>query len=153
MSDPSQLSSTIAELLAKTAGLSSNGGAFNGTVGASTPSTGAFTFVSQTPATGLTAAGTTRTDALALSAAINNLTTVASGTGAVLPAISAVGVGGSVVIFNNGANAAQIYAPGSATIDGTAGSTGVVLTNAKRCLYIAISSTAWLSAQLGVASA
>ena len=47
----------------------------------------------------------------------------------------------------------QVYALASQTIDGTAGSTGVALTNAKRADYFAVSATAWISAQLGVVSA
>ena len=100
----------------------------------------------------LTATGTTRANALALTKAINNLTTVATNTGAILPDPVTVGEGGSVVIFNAGASAAQIYAPGSTTIDGVAGATGVALTNAKRCIYYVIGGV-YVSAQLGVVSA
>lgn len=101
-------------------------------------------------ATSLTAAGTTRANALALTADTNNLTTVASSTGVVLPSIP---VGAKVTVYNNGANPVKVYAPGSYTIDGTAGSTGVTLTNAKRCQYECVATNTILSAQLGVTSA
>lgn len=127
-------------------------GVFNGTVGATTPALGAFTYVDQSSASGLTAAGTTRTDALVLSAAINNVTTAAASTGVVLPAASTVGAGGSVIVFNNGASAIKVYAAGSDTIDGTAGATGVTLTNALRCAYIVTASGTYLSAKLGATS-
>lgn len=101
-------------------------------------------------ANALTAAGTTRTDALQLAAEFNNVTTAASGTGVILPS----GLTGMrIVIFNNGANPIKVYALASQTIDGTAGSTGVTLTNAKRCEYIYMASNTWISAQMGVVSA
>lgn len=128
-------------------------GAFNGTVGATTPSTGAFTFIASSVASGLTAAGTTRANALALTASINVITTAAASTGAVLPAAATVGAGGEVIIFNDGASAIKVYAAGSDTIDGTAGATGVTLTNAKRCAYFVTAALTWESAQLGVVSA
>ena len=101
----------------------------------------------------LTATGTTRADALALTKAVNRLTTVAASTGVVLPSAATVGIGGVVEIYNDGANVAKVYGPGSDTIDGTAGSTGVNLTNAKRCRYRVVAANTWISAQLGVVSA
>jgi len=98
----------------------------------------------------LTAAGTTRADALQLAKQINNVTTAAAGTGVILP----VGVVGMrITIFNAGANAIQVYATASETIDGTAGATGVALTNAKRADYFFTAANTWISAQLGVVSA
>lgn len=97
----------------------------------------------------LTAAGTTRADALALTAQLNSVDTVAASTGVVLPAAVA---GQIITVFNNGANALKVYAAGSDTIDGTAGSTGVTLTNALRCAYICCAAGKWLSAKLGATS-
>jgi hypothetical protein len=57
------------------------------------------------------------------------------------------------ILFNDGANAAQVFAGGGSTIDGVAGATGVPLTNAKRAIFYCFSDGAWLSAQLGVVSA
>lgn len=104
-------------------------------------------------ATGLTAAGTTRANALALTKAINVITTAAASTGAVLPSAATVGVGGSVIVFNDGASAIKVYAAGSDTIDTVAGATGVTLSNAKRCEYWVTAALTWESAQLGVVSA
>ena len=100
--------------------------------------------------TGLTAVGTTRADALVLLKDTNNITTAAASTGVVLPESL---IGKRVRIYNNGANAIKVYAQGSETIDGTAGSTGVALTNAKRAEYECIAVNTWISAQLGVVSA
>jgi hypothetical protein len=101
----------------------------------------------------LTAAGTDRATSLVLTKAINNITTAAASTGATLPSVATVGIGGFVIVFNAGANACQIYGAGSDTIDGVAAATGVPLTNAKRCVYIAVAAATWISAQLGVVSA
>jgi len=152
MSDPGQLASGVADLQAQTAGLTSSG-AFNGTVGATTPTTGNFTYARQSVDPSVIPAGTTRADAYAITAAINVAQTVGASTGVVLPLASEVGVGGSVVIYNAGANPMQVYAQGSETIDAGAGATGVPLTNAKRCMYTVWGSINWVSAQLGVPSA
>ncbi len=110
--------------------------------------------VAYTVGNALTAAGTNRATALALTAGVNNVTTAAASTGVTLPAISTYGIGGNpIVIFNAGANAIQVYGAGSDTIDTIAGSTGVVLTNAKRSAYYAVAAATWVSAQLGVVSA
>lgn len=98
----------------------------------------------------ITATGTNQATAYQLSAAINDVTTAASGTGVKLPRGRA---GRIITVFNDGANALQVYSFDTATIDGTAGATGVTLTNAKRCAYYAISEGVWISAQLGVVSA
>lgn len=103
---------------------------------------------------GLTAVGTNRATALVLANGLNTLSTVGPGTGALLPSAAIVGIGGAVIVFNQDAtNAAQIYGTGSDTIDTVAGSTGVVLTHAKRCLYFVVAANTWISAQLGVVSA
>jgi hypothetical protein len=100
----------------------------------------------------LTAVGTNRGTALQLAAAVNNVSTALSGTGVTLPLHTDVGEGGIVDIYSNGANAIKVYALNSETIDGTAGATGVTLTNTKRCQYTVIGGN-WISAQLGVVSA
>lgn len=104
--------------------------------------TASYTYGLGSVATDLTAAGTTRADALQLAAETNNLTTVAASTGVILP----VGViGMRILILNNGANAAQVYASASETIDGTAGATGVAQANAKDALYIYVKANTWVS--------
>lgn len=159
---------TMADLIGNKAAIT--GGTINGTpIGGTTPAAGAFTTVSGTAFTGtyftasayfdqsvgnaLTAAGTTRADALALTHQMNNVTTAAASSGVVLPAITTAGVGAIVTVFNAGSNAIQVYGAGSDTIDGTAGATGVALTNTKRCQYMAVAAATWVSAQLGVTSA
>lgn len=89
-------------------------------------------------AIGLTAVGTSRSNALALVKKQNIVATAASSAvGVVLPAASAVGIGNWVDVYNDGpANSFHVYAAGSDTIDGAAGSTGVVLTNAFWCRYL-----------------
>jgi hypothetical protein len=99
---------------------------------------------------GLVAAGTTQATALQLSAAVNGVGTVASGTGVVLPPWAASVV---VVVINAGANALQIYGSGTNTIDGTAGSTGVALSTAHRlAFFIPTVAGAWVSALGGAVS-
>jgi hypothetical protein len=106
----------------------------------------------QSVATNLTAIGSTRATSLGLTSTINNVTTAAAGTGVTLPPAASVGIGATVVIFNNGANLIQVYGAGSDTIDGVAGATGVPLTNATRCEFYVITATSWISAKLGVVS-
>ena len=138
-----------------------NGGAVPGitptingiAIGAVTPSTVNATFYDGPTATGLTAAGTSRTGALALTAQNNIFGTVASASGCVLPLASVVGIGGSVRIFNGGAHACQVYGAGSDTIDTVAAATGVPLSAAARCQYFVSAAATWVSALLGAVSA
>ena len=107
-------------------------------------------YLNESVGNGLTAAGTTRADALQLAKQVNRITTAAASTGVILP----VGVIGMIIyVFNAGANPVKVYASASETIDGTAGSTGVTLTNALRCTYTYVASNTWISAQLGAVSA
>lgn len=128
-------------------------GTFNGVIGGTTPAAGDFTYINLSTADALTAVGTNRATALQLASAINVVATAAASTGVALPAAATVGIGGSVIVFNDGANPIQVYAAGSETIDGTAGATGVALANAKRCEYWVTTAVKWKSAQLGVVSA
>lgn len=65
--------------------------------------------ICQDAAASLSAAGTTQGTALELSAADNEVSTVASGSGVVLSSKGTAGDGQSV--FNSGANALNIYPP------------------------------------------
>src|SRR5688572_29662063 len=87
---------------------------------------------------GLTAVGTDRASALALTKQTNIVATAASAAvGVTLPAAATVGVGNWVDVYNDGpSNAFHVYAAGSDTIDGTAGATGKNLTNAFWCRYL-----------------
>ena len=98
-------------------------------------------------ANGLSAAGTTRATAPALTAQLNLLATVPSGAGVELAALLP---GQFQLVFNGGANVCTVYAPGTMTIDGVA---GVPLTNAKRCQYFCVAPGVISSAQLGAVSA
>lgn len=89
----------------------------------------------------LTAAGTTRADALQLNREINNVTTTASGTGVVLP-VGVVGM--QIVIDNNGANTLAVYANGSETINGTAGATGVTMATTKTGIFHFTAANTWI---------
>lgn len=102
-----------------------------------------------TRAFGIAAAGTTRATATPLTSVINQLDTVASSTGVNLPLTT-----GSrttpfcfCVIINNGANSVTVYGAqtGSDTINGTSGTTGVALANAKTAIYVSAKGGAWFS--------
>jgi len=98
-------------------------------------------------ATGLTAVGTNRATALALTEQVNRVTVAASAnTGVLLPSAALVGVGGYVDVINDGpSNSFHVYSAGSDTIDGVAGATGVVLTNAFMCRYVVNTAGAFVS--------
>lgn len=92
--------------------------------------------------TGLSAAGTTSTDATQLVKVYNNLTTVASGTGVKLPPTEE---GEVIYITNSGANSLKVYPYEAATtIDG-----GVSATINTGCsaLFFAVSNSAWQGLQ------
>ncbi|MDE2096235.1 MAG: hypothetical protein KGL39_03250 [Patescibacteria group bacterium] len=95
---------------------------------------------------GLTAhAGGTQAAAIQLGYGWNRLSTVATlGDSAALPAAVQ---GAEVIVVNDGAAAADIYAKNGSTdtIDGVAGSTAAAVTNAKRSIFICITTGAWLS--------
>jgi hypothetical protein len=64
---------------------------------------------SRSIATGLTATGTTISDALALTALVNIITTTAASTGVKLPSVGQDGWGQPFVIKNAGANTLNIF--------------------------------------------
>lgn len=115
-----------------------------GSVAASTTVT-ATTYFLRSVGNALTAAGTTRADALQLAKEVNNITTAAASTGVILP--TGV-VGMQITVYNNGANSVQVYAGGSETINGTAGSTGVALANAKSSIYHFVAANTWIAVQI-----
>lgn len=96
---------------------------------------------------GLTAVGTDRATALALTKGTNIVATAASAAvGVVLPSAASVGVGNWVDVYNDGpSNAFHVYAAGSDTIDGTAGATGKNLTNAFWCRYVVTAAATFVS--------
>jgi hypothetical protein len=95
-----------------------------------------------TVATGLTAAGTNQATGLVLSGAnsLQEITTAASGTGAVLPTASTTA---SVSIINRGANAIVVYPASGASINGQSANTGFTLPVNGAITFQGKSSTAW----------
>ena len=97
-----------------------------------------------TIASGLTATGTTNANALALSQAINQFSTVAAGTGAILPTFA---VPGDVVeIYNGGANALLVYPPVLGQINALTVTTGGFSVAAgKSARFVRFGAIGWFS--------
>ena len=88
----------------------------------------------------LTAAGTVQADALTLTTAINNVTTVGSGTGVKLP--TAIG-GLLVIVRNGGANALNVYPNTSDTINAAGANVAYSLSVGATLQFIAMNATNW----------
>lgn len=101
-------------------GLATSAWATSGTV---TTGTISGTTITASFAAGLTATGTNQGTALALAALENVFSTVASGTGAILPVVN---VGTSITVINDGANALLVYPNSGGAIAG--GSTNAAVT-------------------------
>ena len=94
-------------------------------------------------ATGLTAAGTTISDALDLNADTNVIGTAASGSGVQLPACES---GDSVEIYNGGANACTVYPDGATSqINGLSAGSGFLLATNTSCYCRKITATRWIA--------
>lgn len=89
----------------------------------------------------LTATGSTQTDALLLSAVNSEFTTVASGTGARLPA--SLSPGDQFTVYNGGANALLVYPPTGESIQSGAANAGFSVAANKPAMFIKRSNTAW----------
>jgi hypothetical protein len=89
----------------------------------------------------VTAAGTNQSTATQLTTSYNVITTAASGTGVILPAVI---IGLRVVVTNNGANTLQVYPPQGRTIDGVS-SAGVSLPVGASATYEASGTFAYLT--------
>jgi hypothetical protein len=92
-------------------------------------------------ATGLTAAGTGQSDALALVDGVNVFSTVASGAGARLPV---AGAKGPVAVCNGGANACLVYPATGQNINGGSANGSFSVTNAKTAIFIPYE-TGWVA--------
>ncbi len=91
---------------------------------------------------GLTAAGSSQSDALQLTNAVNQVTTAAASTGVKLYASP---VAGDVqVVYNGGANQIRVYPQTSGTINQLSANTGMILPVATSCAFYAVSTTAWI---------
>lgn len=93
-------------------------------------------------ATGLVATGSAITDALDLTAAINNFATVAASTGAQLPNSD---VGAVVYVRNGGANALTVYPPSaSEAINAASDGAGVAVAATEIAFFAKVSATKWI---------
>lgn len=93
------------------------------------------------------AAGSTRADATALTASFSWVTGADATKGVVLPAPTA----GRVIAVKNddAANAVlKVYAPGSAKINGVAGTTAFSMAAKTACFFVAYDATDWFSIPL-----
>jgi hypothetical protein len=90
--------------------------------------------------TGIAAAGTTQGTATALLLDVNNVTTVSSGTGVVLPAFTA---GVKISVFNNGANALLVYPASGYNIDALGTNVAISIPVGSEWSGITVSSTNW----------
>lgn len=87
----------------------------------------------------LTAAGSSSTDALQLSAVHNRVSTTAASTGVKLPPAE---TGAVVTVSNDGASTLTVYPQSGSTIDGAASAS---IATTKRRVFIGISTTTWVS--------
>jgi hypothetical protein len=94
----------------------------------------------------LTATGSALSDALLLTATVNNVTTAAASTGVKLNANTPIGA--TVVVRNGGANDLKLY-PSSASdqINGTTAGSAITLTTANKQIATCtrVSSTLWVA--------
>jgi hypothetical protein len=95
---------------------------------------------------GLTATGSNQSGALALTTLLSRVSTVASGTGVLLPA-SAPGL--SITINNTGLNVLQVYGAGTDTINGVATANGVQQMINSIVTYVCSAAGAWFATGLG----
>ncbi len=89
--------------------------------------------------TGISAAGTTQGTATELTAADNEITTVASGAGVVLA--STLSGGDMQTVFNAGANAVKVYPPSGLKINALSTNAPMLLATNTGCLFKCVSST------------
>src|SRR5574341_1060959 len=97
--------------------------------------------ICQDAATSISAAGSNQSTATALTSADNEVTTVSSGTGVVLP--SAATAGDTITVFNAGANSLKVYPVSGQMINSLPANQAVVLPVNTGCLFKLISSTRW----------
>lgn len=91
-------------------------------------------------ASGLTAAGTTQGTALAITNQTNEFTTVAAGSGGILPSPEQ---GEFIFVQNSGANALNVYPATGHSINALAANTAFSLAAAKNAIFWAATSTKW----------
>lgn len=91
--------------------------------------------------TGISAAGTTISDATALKQSISILSTVASGTGV---QIADGNIGDSCEIFNGGANACKVYPPTSDSFNSLSANASFSLPPNTMCYCRKVTSSQWI---------
>ena len=91
----------------------------------------------------LTATGTVQGDALRLAADHNYVTTVASGTGVILPS-TGWNKGDMITIMNLGANTLKVYPQTGSAIGAAAADASVNVTAGSKVNYYYISATQWI---------
>lgn len=125
----------------------SSGAVLNGgtVIGASIENSASFVLNS---ATSITPAGSNLATAVTITTQSVQLGTAASTTGVALPASANV-LGIPLLLINTGTAAIHVYGEGGDTIDGTAGTTGVTLTNAHRCFFTSFASGSFVSGPEG----
>lgn len=101
--------------------------------------------VTMAAANTLTAAGTTISDALQLTAVVNNVTAAAAGTGVKLWDTLNTLSGYFVYIRNGGANAVSVYPPnGSGTINGGGAGVGVSVAAGSHAIFYKVAANTWI---------
>lgn len=94
-------------------------------------------YTRRSTATGISAAGTNQGSATALAAEINVVSTVASGTGVILPS----SIGTTFIVMNTGANALNVYPASGAAIDSLATNAAFSLSVGAKIMLIQSSTT------------
>jgi len=128
------------------------GGGATSTVGVTAGSSPTFASVTlsgllfESATSGVTAAGTTQATATALTTDINRITSVAAGTGVLLPAATP---GLDIVVVNRGTNPLQVYGSGTDTIDAVGTAVGVSQMPSSVCIYACSASGVWDSNGIG----
>ena len=92
---------------------------------------------------GLTATGSTQSDALLLAKDVNEFTTVASGTGCRFN--SETEAGDSYIVYNGGANALSVYPPSGGSINALSADAAFSLAANKLAVFVKVSGTRWAS--------
>ncbi len=109
------------------------------------------TAVAQAVASTLTAAGTTISDALALTSVMNNITTVAANTGV---GLWDAPIGACLLVRNAGANTLKVYPhSASGTMNGGGAGGSVTVATGTLNLFFRLSSTDWIALEFTVAAA
>lgn len=93
--------------------------------------------------TGISAAGTNQGSATGITANINVVSTVASGTGVILNGVTSIGC--PVIVYNGGVNPLIVYPNSGQSINSLPANTGHVLNKNTTCCYYNVSTTQWIA--------